>query len=154
MKFADNPMTGSLAIWCLGILLFFDDYANILIRGGTCESESCQILRLFVLPILNQMPFLCFWRCVPPVLPVSDQVNISHEKMAFLVHATSAPLAAIAPVSSWVGYQVGLVDTELTVRASQSWPSEVCIQEKPNLDTSLPCCAEPRYRRQCISRFP
>lgn len=35
--------------------------------------------------------------------PIMDALLISREKLAFLVDATSAPIASIAPISSWVG---------------------------------------------------
>jgi Na+/H+ antiporter NhaC len=47
------------------------------------------------------------------MVQVSDLLSISREKLAFFVHATSSPLASIVPVSSWVGYEVGLINDEL-----------------------------------------
>lgn len=35
------------------------------------------------------------------------------EKLAFFVDATAAPIASISPVSSWVGYEVGLIQDEI-----------------------------------------
>lgn len=35
--------------------------------------------------------------------PIMDQMLISREKLAFLVDATSAPIASISPISSWIG---------------------------------------------------
>jgi Na+/H+ antiporter NhaC len=40
----------------------------------------------------------------------SDAHRISREKLAFIVDATSAPIAGIAFVSTWVGYEIGLFD--------------------------------------------
>ncbi|MCB0403362.1 MAG: hypothetical protein KDD51_01155 [Bdellovibrionales bacterium] len=40
--------------------------------------------------------------------PLSDKQKISREKLAFLVDATSAPVAGIAIVSTWIGYEIGL----------------------------------------------
>ena len=42
--------------------------------------------------------------------PVTDGQRISREKLAFLVDATAAPIAGIALISTWVGYEVGLLD--------------------------------------------
>ncbi|MCB0378184.1 MAG: hypothetical protein KDD33_06805 [Bdellovibrionales bacterium] len=39
---------------------------------------------------------------------VTDRYGISRAKLAFLVDATSAPIAGIALVSTWIGYEVGL----------------------------------------------
>jgi Na+/H+ antiporter NhaC len=40
--------------------------------------------------------------------PLTDNQKVSREKLAFLVDATSAPIAGIAVVSTWIGYEVGL----------------------------------------------
>jgi len=40
--------------------------------------------------------------------PLTDLRRISREKLAFLVDATSAPIAGLAVVSTWIGYEVGL----------------------------------------------
>jgi Na+/H+ antiporter NhaC len=40
--------------------------------------------------------------------PLTDAKRISREKLAFLVDSTSAPIAGVAIVSSWVGYEIGL----------------------------------------------
>ncbi len=40
--------------------------------------------------------------------PITDRNQVSREKLAFLVDATSAPVAGIAIISTWIGYEVGL----------------------------------------------
>ncbi|HUH06103.1 MAG TPA: Na+/H+ antiporter NhaC family protein, partial [Kofleriaceae bacterium] len=44
------------------------------------------------------------------VRPFTDRLRISREKLAYIVDSTAAPVATIALVSTWVGYQVGLFD--------------------------------------------
>ena len=44
---------------------------------------------------------------------LSDLMMVSKEKFTFLVDATAAPLASLTPVSSWVGFEVSLIQTEL-----------------------------------------
>ena len=39
---------------------------------------------------------------------MTDKNRVSREKLAFLVDATSAPIAGIAILSTWIGYEVGL----------------------------------------------
>lgn len=41
--------------------------------------------------------------------PVTDRLKISREKLAYLVDSTAAPIASIALISTWVGYEVGLI---------------------------------------------
>jgi len=45
--------------------------------------------------------------------PLLDSLFVSREKLAFIVDATSAPVASISPISSWVGFEVGLIQAEL-----------------------------------------
>lgn len=47
--------------------------------------------------------------------PVTDRMKISREKLAYLVDSTAAPIACLALVTTWVGYQVGLIDDALKV---------------------------------------
>lgn len=78
-KYAKNPRGGQLATWAMGILIFFDDYANSLIVGNTMR-------------------------------PFTDRLKISREKLSYIVDSTAAPVASIALISTWIGYQVGLID--------------------------------------------
>ncbi|WP_373046005.1 Na+/H+ antiporter NhaC family protein [Vulgatibacter sp.] len=41
--------------------------------------------------------------------PLTDRMRISREKLAYLVDSTSAPMAGIAVISTWIGYEVGLL---------------------------------------------
>jgi len=40
--------------------------------------------------------------------PMTDRQRISREKLAYLVDSTSAPIAGLAVISTWIGYEVGL----------------------------------------------
>ncbi|GAB3547714.1 Na+/H+ antiporter NhaC [Actinopolyspora lacussalsi] len=42
--------------------------------------------------------------------PITDRLRISREKLAYLVDSTAAPVAACGLFTTWIGYQVGLVD--------------------------------------------
>lgn len=44
------------------------------------------------------------------VRPFTDRLRISREKLAYIVDSTAAPIATVALVSTWVGYQIGLFD--------------------------------------------
>ncbi len=41
---------------------------------------------------------------------LTDKHRISREKLAYIVDSTSAPVAGIAIISTWIGYEVGLFD--------------------------------------------
>ena len=41
--------------------------------------------------------------------PVTDSMRVSRAKLAYIVDSTAAPVACVALVTTWVGYQVGLI---------------------------------------------
>ena len=44
--------------------------------------------------------------------PVTDKFKVSHEKLAYLIDATAAPICIIAPISSWAAAVTGFVEGE------------------------------------------
>ncbi len=80
VKFASTSRRGQVATSMLGMVIFFDDYANTLVVGNTMR-------------------------------PVTDRLRISREKLAYLVDSTAAPIACLALVTTWIGYEVGLIGT-------------------------------------------
>jgi Na+/H+ antiporter NhaC len=52
--------------------------------------------------------------------PVTDKMKISREKLSFIVDATAAPVASIFIISSWIGYEVGLIQDGLTMIGSDA----------------------------------
>ncbi len=77
---ASSPQRGQIATWFLGLVIFFDDYANTLVVGNTMR-------------------------------PVTDRLRISREKLAYIVDSTAAPVACLAFVTTWIGYEVGIIGT-------------------------------------------
>jgi Na+/H+ antiporter NhaC len=75
---ASTPVRAQIATWFMGLVIFFDDYANSLLVGNTMR-------------------------------PLTDRMRISREKLAFIVDATAAPVAGLAAISTWVGFEVGLI---------------------------------------------
>jgi len=94
---ATNARRGQLFTWLLGILVFFDDYANTLLVGNTMR-------------------------------PVTDRLRISREKLAYIVDSTAAPVAAIALVSTWIGYEVSLIGDKLEELGSDRNPYILFLQ--------------------------
>ncbi len=70
---------GMLMTWLIGLIIFFDDYANTLLVGNTMR-------------------------------PYTDKLKISRAKLAYLVDSTSAPIASVAVISTWVGFEIGLIE--------------------------------------------
>jgi Na+/H+ antiporter NhaC len=52
--------------------------------------------------------------------PITDRLKISREKLAYLVDSTAAPVAALVPVSTWVGYEISLIGDGLAIAAEQN----------------------------------
>lgn len=76
--YATNKRRGLLATWAMGLVVFFDDYANTLIVG-------------------------------PTMRPITDRLRISREKLAYIVDSTAAPVVCLFPISTWVGFEIGLI---------------------------------------------
>ena len=64
--------------------------------------------------------------------PITDRLKISREKLAYLVDSTAAPVAALVPVSTWVGYEISLIGDGLSIAASQTpQAAGVLLQTSP-----------------------
>ena len=53
--------------------------------------------------------------------PITDRFRVSREKLAFIVDATSAPIAGLAVISTWIAYEVGVLEkigSDLTIGRS------------------------------------
>jgi Na+/H+ antiporter NhaC len=79
---AQTAMGAQVAAWLMGLMIFFDDYANTLVVGNTAR-------------------------------PITDQLKISREKLAYIVDSTAAPVVSIALITTWIGYEVSLIDEAL-----------------------------------------
>mgnify|MGYP002623966976 FL=1 len=100
-RFTRSRQRGQLMTWCLGMIVFFDDYANALLVGTTMR-------------------------------PVTDRLKISREKLAFLVDSTAAPIAGLALISTWVGFELGQIqDTYATLGLDSRSVYEVFLYSIP-----------------------
>jgi Na+/H+ antiporter NhaC len=52
--------------------------------------------------------------------PVTDRLRVSREKLAYIVDSTAAPVAAIAVISTWVGFEISLIGDALQTSATQA----------------------------------
>ncbi|MFQ5547296.1 MAG: Na+/H+ antiporter NhaC family protein [Woeseia sp.] len=79
---AKTAIGGQIAVWLMGLMIFFDDYSNTLVVGNTAR-------------------------------PLTDHLKISREKLAYIVDSTAAPVVCIALITTWIGYEVGLIGEAL-----------------------------------------
>jgi len=75
---ARSGRTTQLSTALMGIIMFFDDYANSMIVGNTMR-------------------------------PITDRYRISREKLSYIVDSTAAPVSSMAPVSTWIAMELGLI---------------------------------------------
>jgi Na+/H+ antiporter NhaC len=45
--------------------------------------------------------------------PLTDKWKISREKLAYIVDSTAAPMASIALISTWIGFEISLIDQSM-----------------------------------------
>ena len=45
--------------------------------------------------------------------PITDRLKISREKLSYIVDATAAPVSSLAVISTWIGFEVGLISDAL-----------------------------------------
>jgi Na+/H+ antiporter NhaC len=63
---------------------------------------------------------------------LTDHLKISREKLAYIVDSTAAPVACIALITTWIGYQIGLIDQALgTIPDLDAQAYTVFIQSIP-----------------------
>jgi Na+/H+ antiporter NhaC len=68
----------------------------------------------------------------PAVRPASDRLRVSREKLAFLIDATSAPVVGMALISTWVGYQLGLLRDVLDAAGATTGAYALYLHMIPN----------------------
>ncbi len=98
--FAKTPRRGQVASIGSAFFLFFDDYANVLVRGNLMR-------------------------------PITDRLRISREKLAFYVDVGAATVASTFLISTWIGYEVGLIDQGLKMIGSTQSAYTVFLQSIP-----------------------
>jgi len=50
----------------------------------------------------------------PTMRPITDRLRISREKLAYIVDSTAAPIASVVPISTWIGFEIGLIAAAFT----------------------------------------
>jgi Na+/H+ antiporter NhaC len=63
--------------------------------------------------------------------PVTDRLRISREKLAYIVDSTAAPVASVVPISTWIGFEVGLIGAAFTQLGLELNPFTVFVESIP-----------------------
>ncbi len=56
----------------------------------------------------------------PTMLPICERLRISREKLAYIVDSTAAPVSSIALVGTWVGAEIGFIQSGLDLIADRA----------------------------------
>ncbi len=62
---------------------------------------------------------------------VSDKLRMSREKFSYIVDSTAAPVASIALISTWIGYEVGLIGDAIEGTSVAMTPYSIVLQSIP-----------------------
>lgn len=60
--------------------------------------------------------------------PITDKLRISREKLSYIVDSTSAPVTSLFIISTWIGFELGLIDDGLKVINSSYTAYDVFLQ--------------------------
>lgn len=104
--FATTRKKGQLFSWGSAIFIFFDDYANTLIRGNALR-------------------------------PMTDRLNISREKLAYIVDSTAAPLAVSAVITTWIGFEITQIQNALSGLAASTEDAALAAQLQAGADNAF-----------------
>lgn len=99
-RYARTARGGQLASFFMAFVIFFDDYANCLVRGNLMR-------------------------------PITDKLRVSREKLSFIVDAGAATVASVMIISTWIGYEVGLIEQGLKMIGSQEDAYAVFLETIP-----------------------
>ena len=99
IRWATTPFRGQLATYLMGLVIFFDDYANTIIVGNSMR-------------------------------PITDRLKISREKLSYIVDSTAAADASLV-LSTWIGFELGLIGEALKQTGYQTDPFSVFVHSIP-----------------------
>jgi len=125
LRTLDKYILGALAdSWHAGILIFtisIGGMVGIIAKmGGTKAiadalskkaktAKSAQVYT-FILGVLIFFDDYSNTLIVGPTMrPLTDKMKVSREKLSYIVDSTSAPVAGMALISTWIGYELGLI---------------------------------------------
>ncbi|MGB4214783.1 MAG: Na+/H+ antiporter NhaC family protein, partial [Dethiobacteria bacterium] len=63
--------------------------------------------------------------------PLTDRLRISREKLAYIVDSTAAPVATMALISTWIGYELGIIGEAFAKIGVEASPYSIFLQSIP-----------------------
>jgi Na+/H+ antiporter NhaC len=113
--------------------LFFAGLVSIMERSGGIKGLTVQLAKIARTPRTGLLAaffsgciifFDGYANCLvigQTMLPIIDKLGVSREKLASVVDATAGPIVSLVPISSWVGFEVGLIQEELDRIVALGW---------------------------------
>ena len=65
------------------------------------------------------------------VRPMTDRLRVSREKLSYIIDCTAAPIACIAFISTWIGFEIGLLQDAFVKEGLSLDPYFVFLQSVP-----------------------
>jgi Na+/H+ antiporter NhaC len=69
--------------------------------------------------------------------PMTDRLSISREKLAYIVDSTAAPLAVVAVVTTWIGFQITQVSDSMGALAQRTEDPALAAQLQAGSDNAF-----------------
>ena len=110
-------------IWVILFVLFMMSMISVVIASGGIASAISILSHLARGPRTTQLITAVMGTVIfigdysnamlvgPTMRPITDRYKVSREKLAYIVDSTSAPIAGLAFVSTWIGYEVVLFNS-------------------------------------------
>ncbi|MEN3001961.1 MAG: Na+/H+ antiporter NhaC family protein, partial [Armatimonadota bacterium] len=99
-RFVRTDRSAQASTFLMGLVIFFDDYANSLFVGTAMR-------------------------------PLCDQMRVSREKLAYLIDTTAAPVANLALISTWIGFEVSVIAESFQASGITMEPYWAFVQSLP-----------------------
>lgn len=110
-------------IWVILFVIFMMSMISVVIASGGIASAISILSHLargprstqFITGLMGTLIFIGDYSNAmlvgPTMRPITDRYKVSREKLAYIVDSTSAPIAGLAFVSTWIGYEVVLFNS-------------------------------------------
>ena len=110
-------------MWVILFVLFMMSMISVVIASGGIAGAISILSKLaggprttqFITSLMGTLIFIGDYSNAmlvgPTMRPLTDKYKVSREKLAYIVDSTSAPIAGLAFVSTWIGYEVGLFNS-------------------------------------------
>ncbi len=147
LRSLDNYMIGSVADpWYAQVLVFTmliaamvalmtrSGGANAIAEALAKRAKSAKAGQLCAW-LIGMIIFFCdYTSCLitgNTARPLTDRLRISREKLSYIVDSTAAPIATIGLISTWIGYELGIIGEAFAKIGVTASPYSLFLQSIP-----------------------